>query len=236
VPRRVTFDSAIDGSATFSPDGQRLAYGTDKRSDIWDIVVRAADGTGSETVLLESEENKNVSDWSPDGRYILYASQSEATGFDLWALPLFGTQQPIELARTPFREVNGQFSPDGKWVALDSNETGQSEVYVQSFPQSGLRLRVSSGGGTRPRWRLTGSGLELFYVAPGLELMAVTLMERGGTLDASPARPLFTLPSASFEPTGSYEVAPDGQRFLVPASVSMTAPITVILGWRSPQP
>ena len=54
---------------------------------MYDFYQKAING-GTEDVLLESSENKNVYDWSPDGRFILYAVQNAKTGNDLWAMAL----------------------------------------------------------------------------------------------------------------------------------------------------
>jgi len=42
-----------------------------------------------------------------------------------------------------------------------SNETGQLEVYVRTFPDTSRRARVSTDGGTEPVWARGGG--ELFY-------------------------------------------------------------------------
>ena len=69
---------------------------------------------------------------------------------DLWALPLFGDRKPFPLVKTPFSELNATFSPDGRWLAFQSNETGQSQIYVQSFPGAGGTVMVSKDGGVQP--------------------------------------------------------------------------------------
>jgi Tol biopolymer transport system component len=53
------------------------------------------------------------------------------------------------------------FSPDGRWVAYLSEESGSGEVWVQPFPPTGAKYRVTTGGGTRPLW--SPDGKELFF-------------------------------------------------------------------------
>mgnify|MGYP003341351042 CR=1 FL=1 len=50
--------------------------------------------------------------------------------------------------RFPMEESanNGQISPDGKWLAYQSEVSGNQEVYVRPFPDSGPRVQVSSAG------------------------------------------------------------------------------------------
>ena len=229
VPRRLTFDGAFDGNVTFSPDGRRVAYVTDGTADVYQIHLRASDGTGDAVKLLESPENKNPSDWSLDGRFLLYDSQNPENHFDLWAVPMLGGGKPIEVARTPFTESNGRFSPDARWIAFQSSESGRSEVYVQRFPGSGPKTQVSVGGGWAPRW--PRHGREIFYLAPGNRVMAVSPTFADDKVVSSEPRPLFVLPGS--EQFG-YELSGDGQRFLVSTPVSSASPITVILNWQPP--
>ncbi len=76
---------------------------------------------------------------------------------------------------TSFSQSNARVSPNGQWVAYMSDESGQNEIYVQSFPQPGNKIRVSTGGGITPIWSHDGS--RLFYRSQ-THLMAVTVSYR----------------------------------------------------------
>jgi eukaryotic-like serine/threonine-protein kinase len=225
--RRFTSDAGTDGAGVWSPDGSRIAY-NGWRKGLGDIYVKPTAG-GNAAPILETSENKNLSDWSPDGRFILYSNQSRTTDRDLWALPLDGDRKPFVLAQTPAAEGNGRFSPDGRWVAYQSNESGRNEIYVQPFPGSGAKTQISTGGGEVPNWR--GDGRELFYRAPDNRLMAVSVTLNPDRKTVETGTPVALFPTR----VGStYEAAPDGQRFLLltPTEEASTAPITVILNWR----
>jgi eukaryotic-like serine/threonine-protein kinase len=226
VPRRLTFDPHSDATPIFSPDGLRVAYVSDRKADVWDIFERRSDGTGAETLLLESNENKQALAWSSDGRFILYTTQNPQTDYDLWALPLGGERKPIPIAVTPYVEYDARLSPDAHWVAFESTETGQTEIYIQPFPETGPKRQISNGG-RRPRWRRDGR--ELFYISADDRLMAVSISPGNAGLEVGPPRALFALP-----PTQSFEPSPDGQRFLTTAVVSEASPITIILNWQPP--
>jgi Tol biopolymer transport system component len=201
--------------------------------------LKAADGTGSEELLLESAQNKCANSWSPDGRFLLYRSQEPKTGYDLWVLPLDGDKKPFVFLSTPFEERTGEFSPDGKWVAYQSTESGRYEIYVRPFPGPGGQWQVSTSGGIQPRWRRDGR--ELYYIAPDGTLMAAAVAANGAAFEPG-------VPMALFRPriwgggtnTGSrqqYDVAADG-RFLVNLTTGdeSTAPITLLMNWRPPAP
>jgi len=132
-----------------------------------------------------------------------------------------------------FDERQAQFSPDGKWIAYQSNETGQFEIYVQPFPGSGTKQRISASGGAQVRWRKDGR--ELFFIALDSRLMAapVELDSRAGVVTAGASVPLFETRiggAVQGVENQQYDVATDGQRFLMNTLADeATAPITTIL-------
>ena len=120
------------------------------------------------------------------------------------------------LVQSPSIERNGIVSPDGRWLAYESNESGRFEISVRPFPDVNRgHWQVSTGGGTRPLW--APSGQELLYVSPTGALMRVGV-ERAPTWAATPPTQLVkegyaTIPGSL---SGrSYDIAPDGQRFLM---------------------
>jgi Tol biopolymer transport system component len=124
------------------------------------------------------------------------------------------------LIQTPFNEQNPIISPDGRWVAYEANNSAQFEVYVRPFPDvnSGT-WQISTGGGTRPLW--ARSGQELFYLSPSGAPMRVGV-ERGSSWTTPPPSMLLQesqeyvrVPGTSGNPGRTYDISPDGQRFLM---------------------
>jgi Tol biopolymer transport system component len=181
-------------------------------------------------------DSKTLSDFSADGRFALYLNQDPKTGEDLWVLPIVPPQTPRPVARTEFRERQGQFSPDVKWIAFQSNESGQFEIYVQAFPNSGLKTQMSINGGTQVRWRHDGEAL--FYIGPDETLKEVPfrLNASGNIEPASPISLFKTRVGLALESGGvhQYAVSADGNRFLmnVVTREQTASPITVILNHR----
>jgi serine/threonine protein kinase len=232
VATRVTSDPAIDGAAVWSPDGERLAF-MSLRKGHPDVYIRSASGAGGEECILQSERAKYTADWSPDGRFILCRVIDAKSNLELWAVPVEGDRKPFPFLKAGFGASHGQFSPDGRWVAYASNESGKWEVFVAPFPGPGGNWKVSAAGGSEPRWRRDGR--ELFYLAPDGKLMAVEV-KPGATFEAGAATPLFPTRrrvTVSSTDMFSYDVAPDGQRFLVSKDVGevTSSPLTVVLNW-----
>ena len=120
-------------------------------------------------------------------------------------------------------------SPNMKWVAYRSIESGRSEVYVQSFPSSGSQRQISTAGGEEPYWRRDGK--ELFYVE-GKRLMAVDVNTEGQNFDFGIPKPLFEVRLEVEGRRSRYQVAANGQKFLVNVPLESTSPpITVVTNW-----
>jgi Tol biopolymer transport system component/tRNA A-37 threonylcarbamoyl transferase component Bud32 len=222
---RLTFNGGVVG--TWSPDGRRIAFHAMTPL----LFLKEASGAGQEERVTQSPNNQFINDWSPDGRFLLFTEVSGVTQYDLWLLPLEGDRKPIPYLQTPFQEMQGRFSPDGKWIAYTSDESGRPEVYVQSFPASGAKLHASSNGGTFPLWRRDGK--ELFYRALDGMLTAVPVRPARNTLELGKPGALFHVTEAQADVFYPYDVAPDGQRFLVMVAEAnaATSSMTVIVNW-----
>ena len=124
----------------------------------------------------------------------------------------------MPLVQSPFAERNGSISPDGRWLAYEANSSGMYEIYVRPFPDvDSSFFQVSPAGGTQPLW--APSGDELFYVSPTGALMRVGV-ERGPTWAASAptlavSEGYLTRPGGSRGEGRTYDIAPDGRRFLM---------------------
>ena len=178
-----------------------------------------------ETLLLKGVPDLAATGWSPDGRVILFTRYASATRNDVYLLPLTGPAEPKALLQTSFNEQDAVFSPDGRWISYTTDESGQSEVYIQSFPEASSRTRVSTSGGFSPYWR--GDGKEVFFVGPGGRLMATEVKVAGSALQVGSPKELFEIPGEGLFP------ARDGQRFLtdVPTEDPGSSPLTVVFNW-----
>jgi Tol biopolymer transport system component len=230
APTRVTFGGSDDWIPFWSPDGQKVAF-MSYRNGVGDLFVKAFNSAAPEQPLLVSEEQKTPGDWSADGKYVAYWVERADTRGDVWVLPLEGARQPIAIARTKFNERRPRWSPDGRFIAYESDESGVSEVYVQPFPPTGGKWQVSVGGGGEEAWR--GDGRELFYVNTAGMILAVPVTLSKAGFSAGAPVPLFAVGRrGGTGGTSRYEVARDGQRFLVRTIIDpKPQPITVVLNW-----
>jgi len=98
------------------------------------------------------------------------------------------------------------------------------EVYVVPLPGPGERIQISTEGGREPVWRQDGR--ELFYRS-GDKVMTVPIQTKP-TFRAGRPQVLFP---GEYDP--GYDVARDGQRFLMIKTPTESAPrqINVVLNW-----
>src|SRR5207244_9781707 len=152
------------------------------------------------------------------GRFINYIKRGVNKRMDKWTRPMIGEKKEYQLFNSPFDEQTPQLSPDGRWLAHTSDETGNYEIYVQSFSADGKlgadKKRVSTSGGRFPVWRRDGS--ELFFVAADGQMMSAAVKTGGTEFEFSAPKALFKTRMLGFV-TGFHEfdVSPDGQRFLI---------------------
>jgi len=227
---RFTFDPGTDASAAWSPDGSQIAFSSNRSGD-YDIYLKRVGGTSDEELLLEAEGTQWANDWSRDGRFLLYESFNEDISGDIYALPLADGGEPIPLLTTKFDEFNAVLSPDSRWLAYQSDESGQREVYVTSFPTPDRKWQVSTNGGAAPEWRRGGNEL-VFISDTRTELYSARVDGSGETFRVGEVRKLADIQLAS-NAGRDWDITEDMSRILVnPANqVDSIAPLSLVLNW-----
>ena len=229
---RLTFDEQST-APLWSPDGKQIAFTTRQRGAGSAILSKPADGSGAEETLVPGESLIQIpTSWSPDGKFLAYWTVGSETGRDIFISPLKGAGEPQPFVRTKFDELQARFSSDGRWIAYASDESGRFEVYVQPFPGPGGKWQVSAEGGNWPIWGRNGR--ELFYLSSN-KVMGVSVATQPN-FRASIPRIIADIPTGLSNRLGnsSYDVSPDGQRFLfVKANMEKGPPdeVRVVLNW-----
>jgi serine/threonine protein kinase/Tol biopolymer transport system component len=230
---RLTFDPATDNYPLWSPDSQRLIFASG-RSGSFNLYWQAADGTGMVGRLTESRTQQYPVAVTPDGTGILFQERVSGGPHDLMRLPLspqrqpspevFGT--PTPLIQTMFNEQNAELAPKGQWLAYESNESGRFEIYVRPFPNvEAGRWQVSTNGGTAPVW--ARSGAELFFSGADGTIQGVRVDRSPTWRSSTPTTVVqgsYYLPGPGTVPARTFDVSPDGKRFLMIKDSGSEAP------------
>ncbi|MFQ5670127.1 MAG: TolB family protein [Acidobacteriota bacterium] len=222
---RLSFDEGDDYCPVWTPDGNRVAFSS-ARQHGHQPYVKPADGSGAAELLFASDGDVFLFGWMPDGRTLVFGAgmPSGAT-----ALRMATDGEMTSLWNLPGDHGTAELSTDGRWIAYVSDESGRSEVFVGPFPEASAKWQISAGGGVEPRWREDGK--EIFYRTQEGILMAAEISTTGRRVAVGTVRPLFRTSSESIR--GSYDVSPDGQRFIVnaPLEENRPKPVTLVLNW-----
>ena len=126
--RRVT-DFGMD--PCWSPDGRRLAFGTEAVGEPYSRLTQST----LWTVALETGQTKQLTTtvdavqpaWSPDGRHIAYWANTGGQR-DIWIIAADGGD-PVAVTQDRFTDWSPIWSPDGRWLYFSSDRTGSMNVW-----------------------------------------------------------------------------------------------------------
>ena len=219
---RLTFAPERDSWPLWTPDGRHIVFASGL-----DLVRKASDGTGDvETLATGLPLAPRPFAWSGDGMSLVY-DQNDAAG-DTFLLSLGNDGQAEALIASEFRNHRPAVSRDGRWIAYESNESGQTEIYVRPFPDVGSgRWQVSTEGDDSPVWSPDGG--ELFYNSASA-LMRAAIDTR---TSFSAGNPEVLFEGAYVFGTGpagrAFDMFPDGQRFLMVKESDETSGIAAVI-------
>jgi Tol biopolymer transport system component len=228
--RRFTFESGSNIAPVWSPDGESIAFSSN-RAGRYNLFLKRADGSGSVQRLTTSEHIQFASSWHPDQSHLVFTQNKRETGSDIWILSAEEGGELEAFLETPFNEYGAVFSPDGSWLAYVSDESGRPEVYVQRYPGGGGKRQISTDGGVHPLWAPDGRQL---YYRHGRDIMSVAVATDPRFRSGRPLRMLeapFNEVTVSALP--NYDVARTGRAFVVLDTQESRPPrkINVILNW-----
>jgi DNA-binding winged helix-turn-helix (wHTH) protein len=208
---------ASEGSThhpVWSPDGRRVAY-AGASDGVNGIFIKGVDGEGTPERLTTAAPGfeQSPGSWSQDGKYLAFVNVKAGIKDTISIFNIDGRRLEEVIAIPGSNQFDPAFSPDGRWIAYASEGdagNGVLQVYLEPFPRTGAKYRLSRDGGELPVWSRDGS--HLFHRVPNVEgvmSMAINLnpfpqvIERVGvsidglasdpTYDVSPRRDILVV-------------------------------------------
>jgi len=230
IPTRLTFAAGIDSYPVWTPDGERIAFYSDR--DGGGLFWQAANGTGQAELLapVSGTEELIPTAFLPDGSALLYYTQGGGAPSDLYLLSMDGDRTARLLVGTEFDEDFSDISPDGRWIAYSSDESGTDQVYVRPLPNvDDGKWQVSTDFGIDPVW--SRAGKQLIYRTR--EAFMVAGYDDEPTFSPQLPEVLFETRIATLTGRSSFDVSPDGQQIVryQEASSASLRQIVIVENW-----
>ena len=217
APRQLTFEGDNNSRPVWSPDGTRVAFNRSRD-----------DGNGRDLHITNAYDDappRRIHGWagrqSPtqwlEGDLLVFNSGYQPGQNDIWTMRLPDSATAAPYLAGQGDRVHAHVAHQGDLAAYVSDETGQHEVYVRSFPTPRQPTIVSTSGGTAPRWSPEGDKIYYWKVGDtGDDTLFVADVVR---------EPAFAVRSTDFVLVGEYlarhwDLHPDGDRLIVVRAVA----------------
>jgi Tol biopolymer transport system component len=147
--KRLTDSPGLDGFPGWSPDGEKIAFTSDRDGGGWDLYVMNADGS-KQTRLTNTPEDEAGPAWSPDGEEIAFVFEPNGDDPSIWVMDADGSDRR--------RLASGNWpswSPDGERIVYTSGEWNDPRISVMNADGSGQRT-LDVRGASQPAWSPDG--------------------------------------------------------------------------------
>jgi Tol biopolymer transport system component len=163
--------TAHDSSPRFSPDGKKIAFGS-QRSGANEIWLADSDGGNQVQLTKFGRALNGTARWSPDSRWIALDSRVDGQP-EIYVISVDGGT-PRRMTTDPGEDIVPAWSHDGRWIYFCSNRSGDYQLWKMPFEGGAARQITRKGGFAALE---SPDGKFLYYAksrtAPGIWKVAV---------------------------------------------------------------
>ena len=158
----------LDGGPAWSPDGQRIAFGS-VRDGNPDLYIANADGDNVRRLTADPNDDTTAR-WSPDGTTIVFVSRRHGN-LDLYLLGV-DDDDLVRLTDDPTDEELPAFAPDGTRIAFNTlTPRGDSDIAVIDSDGTNRHVFNRSSADWAPTWSPDGSAIAFACQGEGIWVM-----------------------------------------------------------------
>jgi serine/threonine protein kinase/DNA-binding winged helix-turn-helix (wHTH) protein/WD40 repeat protein len=147
-PVRLENSTRLQWDPSYSPDGSRLAFGSD-RAGFEELWVGDAEGRGAVPLTRSDVVDSGSPRWSPDGSWIAFDSRPNGNA-DIFVVRPDGGK-PRRITTNSAEDVVPSWSRDGRWIYFMSMRSGEQQIWKvpaeTGESPSTPAVQVTQGGG-----------------------------------------------------------------------------------------
>jgi hypothetical protein len=198
-------------------DDKRVLYimgAENPPKEVEKLYWQKADGSDKPELLVDMA--RAPESWSSRDQLLSFITRKVGAtlDYDIWTYSL-RDKQTKPLIDTPVSaQHSSKFSPDGKWMAYASDESGQFEIYVQPFPLTGAKYKISKKAGSlHPVW--SPDGRQLYF--DDQQRMYSAQIRTQPSFEASEpvAMPISGFVAGGVNTRRQWDMTPDGKQFIM---------------------
>ena len=224
-PQNLTNNPAEDTSPSWSPDGKRIAFDSNRDGPFnWEIYVMDADGGNLQNLTNNPDDDGWPDDrypsWSPDGQRIVFSARRDghvenkfAVTYEIYVMDSDGGNQQ-RLTENRKNDESPSWSPDGQRIVFESDRKGEFEnydIYVMDSDGGNLqKLTNTRGWDTGASWSPDGNRITFMSERAGNTEIYVMNADGGNPQN------LTNNPGGDFHPAwlnSPFSVSPAGKKF-----------------------
>ena len=149
--RNLTNNPAIDTSPTWSPEGRRIAFVSNRQGSGGQIYYCDIDGSNLQRIIKEGGDADSPA-WSPDGKWIAFHWKPRLSiNYDLFLYEV-GSGNIRQLTSNAGSNESPSWAPDGQHLAFESDRTGTKQIYILLLGEDEPLMLTRNGVNTSPAW------------------------------------------------------------------------------------
>ena len=148
-----SYPRSTQASPTFSPDGTKIAFASDKDGStrIYMIPSKRGEKRSLPTLITKKNRENSCPSWSPDGTKLAYSAKTEGIR-QIWIYD-FSTGEERQLTFGEGNKENPSWAENSLHLVFNSTDSSSSDLYLVNLNQPEA-IRITNGPGKKhyPTW------------------------------------------------------------------------------------